>query len=102
MLKPSDGGILQTPAALKPGYNFNTPGLPEQSAIYDNSSASLADGDSTPVAPAISSSIMSTPLPELQSQTGAALDGGNILTLREQEVVRIIFLRLEILFLANF
>ena len=89
VLKPSDGGALQTPAALRPGYNFNTPGLPEPSAVFDNSSALLADGDSTPVAPAVSSSIMSTPLPELQSQTGAALDGGNILTLGEQEAVRL-------------
>ena len=83
-----DDGALQTPAALKPGYNFDTPKLPEPSIIYDNSSASLLDGETTPVAPAVSSSMMSTPLPELQSQTGAALDGGgNILTLRDQEAV---------------
>lgn len=93
VLKPNgDDGALQTPAALKPGYNFDTPKLPEPSIIYDNSSASLLDGDITPVAPAVSSSIMSTPLPELQSQTGAAaLDGGgNILTLRDQEAVRLL------------
>ena len=87
LLQPRDGG-LETPAALKPNYNFDTPRLPELSMVNDSSSLSIGNDQSTPMAPAVSSSVMSTPLPEIQAEGGAALDGGNILTLREQEVVR--------------
>jgi hypothetical protein len=77
-------GVLATPAALKPGYNFDSPGMPEASSLMD-SSMSL---DHTPVGLAESSSAMSTPiaLPQ-RGEMGMGGDGGNVLTLREQEAV---------------
>jgi len=79
-------GRLRTPAALKPGYKWDSPGLPEQSEMVNSSS--MIDGDNSenaPTLPGQSSSAMSTPL-ALPRKDGA-LDGGNVLTLREQEAV---------------
>jgi hypothetical protein len=78
-------GGLTTPAALKPGYNFSSPAIPEASSMMDTSMSE----DHTPVAPVDSSSAMSTPvaLPR-RGEMGMGGDGGNVLTLREQEAVR--------------
>jgi len=79
-------GRLRTPAVLKAGYKWDSPGLPEPSEMVNSSS--MIDGDNlenTPIPPEQSSSTMSTPL-ALPRKDGA-LDGGNVLTLREQEAV---------------
>lgn len=79
---------LATPAALKPGYKFdNSPALPEASALSNDQTSSSLTGDATPIAKIASSSLlMSTPIPSL-GKRGDGTDGGNILTLREQEAV---------------
>jgi hypothetical protein len=81
--KENHGG-LTTPAALKAGYKFSSPAMPDTSSIVD---VSMSD-DNTPLAPVDSSSAMSTPmaLPR-RGDMGMAGDGGNVLTLREQEAV---------------
>ena len=83
-------GKLMTPAALKPGYKFdNSPALPEASVYDAMNSSSMGDSgvDATPVPPVVSSSTMSTPLALPRRDGEGALDGGNMLTLREQEAV---------------
>jgi hypothetical protein len=82
-------GKPKTPAALKPGYNFeNSPALPEASFDAANSS-SLTESrfDETSVPPAVSSSVVSTPMAMPRRDGEGAMDG-NVLTLREQEEVR--------------
>jgi hypothetical protein len=87
-------GKPRTPAALKPGFKFDgSPALPEAS-VYDamNSSSMGETGMSgTPMPPVASSSAMSTPLALPRRDGEGALDGGNMMTLREQEAVRIGF-----------
>lgn len=77
-------GVPATPAALKPGYRFSSPAIPEASSLMDTSMSS----EHTPFAPEDSSSAMSTPmaLPK-RGELGMGADGGNVLTLREQEAV---------------
>lgn len=86
------GRAPATPAYLKPGYREgDTPGLPTYSSMIDADHTGSSQGEGTPVPPNVaSSSIMSTPLPVLphRGQSGV-LDQGNMLTLREQEAVRL-------------
>lgn len=71
---------LATPAALKPGFMLSSPHVPDASTMGDSSIVS----DHTPVADVNSSSFdNSTPMQLPKGQ----LDGGNVLTLREQEAV---------------
>ena len=85
----SGRGGLKTPAALKPGYKFdNSPALPEASSLYEGVDSSEVTGHGTPVASVASSSAVSTPLAILPKRgADGPLDGGNMLTLREQEAV---------------
>ncbi|KAF2433794.1 hypothetical protein EJ08DRAFT_647087 [Tothia fuscella] len=73
-------GVPATPALLKPGYHFSSPNVPEASIM--DTSMSL---EHTPYAPVDSSSAMSTPMALPKGQLGVGGDGGNVLTLREQE-----------------
>jgi hypothetical protein len=72
---------IATPAALKPGYRFSSPMVPEASSLVDSSMVS----EHTPMVPTDSSSMASTPmaLPHRGDMGG----DGNVLTLREQEAV---------------
>lgn len=82
------GGELETPAALKAGYRFSSPALPEASMMGGDSMVS--DTDETPIPiPNSSSSAMGTPLPQMPRKGDLGLngDGGNVLTLKEQEEV---------------
>lgn len=85
-----DNGRIRTPAVLKPGYKFqDSPALPEASTIYDAHTASDSEitGAGTPGPPVASSSMdLSTPM-ALAKRGEGGLDGGNMLTLREQEAV---------------
>lgn len=81
-------GGLKTPAALKPGFKFDSPALPEASSMLgDPDATSTGDLESTPVPPVASSSIMSTPIVPLPRDREGILEGGNVLTLRDQEAV---------------
>lgn len=75
---------LMTPAALKPGYRFSSPAIPEASDIMDSS---MIDSSRTPLALGDSSSAMSTPMAALPQKGELGMDG-NVLTLKEQEAVR--------------
>jgi hypothetical protein len=81
--KENHGGLV-TPVALKPGYNFSSPNIPDASSMMDTSMSE----DHTPLGLVDSSSAMSTPvaLPK-RGEMGMGGDGGNVLTLREQEAV---------------
>lgn len=72
---------LATPAALKSGYKFSSPMVPEPSSLVDSSMVS----EHTPMVPTDSSSMASTPM-ALPNNRGEMGDG-NVLTLREQEAV---------------
>jgi hypothetical protein len=72
---------LATPAALKAGYRFSSPMVPEASSLVDSSMIS----EHTPMVPTDSSSMTSTPM-ALPNNRGEMGDG-NVLTLREQEAV---------------
>ena len=75
-----ENGGLATPAALKAGFQLDSPGVPDASSM-DNSSMM---SDHTPMPEVNSSSFEnSTPMALPKGQ----LDGGNVLTLREQEAV---------------
>ena len=74
---------LRTPAALKPGYQFSSPNIPDASQL----SESGVDSSETPMVPVDSSSAMSTPIATLPQRGEMGLDGGNVLTLKEQEAV---------------
>jgi hypothetical protein len=78
-------GKLSTPAGLKAGYIPSSPHLPEASML----DSQLTSEDHTPMPMAESSSTMSTPVPVLskRGELGMGGDGGNVLTLREQEAV---------------
>ena len=80
---------IKTPAALKNGYRWSSPALPEASSLANGESTttSMDDPDGTPVPPVASSSMMSTPHVILPNRGEGPLDGGNVLTLREQEAV---------------
>lgn len=71
---------LATPAALKAGYRFSSPMVPE-ATIVDSSGIS----EHTPMVPTDSSSMDATPM-ALPNKRGE-LGDGNVLTLREQEAV---------------
>lgn len=87
-----NGKTPATPAYLKPGYReSNTPGLPVNSSMFEAEDTGSSQGEGTPVPPAVaSSSLMSTPMPILPQRQGGVIDQGNILTLREQEAVRLL------------
>lgn len=96
MMAAGPGGVPRTPAYLKPGYvEVQTPGLPVNSSVLDEDhTGSSAGMDRTPAPPNVaSSSLMSTPMPILppRGEEGRG-DQGNVLTLREQEAVRIEYL----------
>ena len=76
---------LQTPAALKPGFFLSSPNIPDATML---SNSSMIDASETPMVPLDSSTAMSTPMATLAKHGEMALDGGNILTLKEQEAVR--------------
>jgi hypothetical protein len=80
-----NAGKLNTPAGLKAGYIPSSPHLPEASML----DSQLTTEDHTPMPMAESSSAMSTPIPVLprRGELGMGGDGGNVLTLREQEAV---------------
>lgn len=89
-------GAPQTPAFLKAGYQeSNSPVLPqpEISRLYEDDTRSSIDGsaDGTPVPQIASSSAQSTPLAVLPKRDagGVLTDQGNMMTLREQENVRL-------------
>jgi hypothetical protein len=72
---------LATPAALKAGYKFSSPMVPEVSSLVDSSMVS----ENTPMALVDSSSAVSTPM--ALPNRGELGGDGNVLTLREQEAV---------------
>ena len=86
-----------TPAFLKANYKGGkSPALPaaEISAVYgyDGESSQIGDDDETPVPQIVNSSVQSTPLAALPKRDAAGLlqDQGQMMTLREQENVRVI------------
>ena len=89
-------GAPETPAFLKAGYKGGkSPALPavEASAVYgyDEGSSAVAEDNGTPVPQIASSSAQSTPLAVLPKRDagGVLQDQGQMMTLREQENVRI-------------
>ena len=88
-LSSRKSGGPQTPAFLKNGYvNGATPGLPELSHLHSEHTSSSAGNanDLTPLPHNVSSSAQSTPLAQLPPRNGgAAVNDGNMMTLREQE-----------------
>lgn len=91
------GGGPQTPAFLKDGYvDSNSVALPtvEASVLYEEDTQSSAErlGNGSPVPQFVSSSIASTPLPELSKRDadGGLTGQGSMMTLREQEKVSFI------------
>ncbi len=90
-------GMPETPAFLKAGYKGGkSPALPaaEASAIYgyDEGSSGVVEDDGTPVPQIASSSAQSTPLAVLPKRDvgGVLQDQGQVMTLREQENVRVV------------
>ncbi len=90
-------GAPETPAFLKSSYQgSDSPALPgvDQSGVYgsDLGSSLLGDNDGTPIPQVTSSSAQSTPFAVLPKRDAAGIlaDQGNVMTLREQENVRII------------
>jgi hypothetical protein len=84
-------GKITTPAAMKPGFQMGNTPLPEASTfdVQSSSFAESVDGR-TPV-PDLSSSAMSTPMAYPRRAEGEMDTGnGNVLTLREQEAVRML------------
>lgn len=85
-----ENAMPETPAVLKAGYSFDSPGLPQNSSIVldeqTGSSVGANDERPTPLPPVSSSSVMSTPVPSKQ-QDGPLDHGRNLATLREQEAV---------------
>jgi hypothetical protein len=83
-------GKITTPAAMKPGFQVSNTPLPEAST-FDIQSSSFADSvDGRTQLPDPSSSAMSTPTALPRRAEGEMDNGnGNVLTLREQEAVRI-------------
>lgn len=86
----------ETPAFLKAGYEGNdSPALPaaDQTGAYgsDVDSSIIRDNDGTPIPQITSSSAQSTPLAALPKRDGGGVlaDQGNVMTLREQENVRL-------------
>jgi len=89
-------GAPETPAFLKASYKgADSPALPgvEASGLYgsDFGSSVLGENDGTPIPQVASSSAQSTPLAVLPKRdaTGILNDQGNVMTLREQENVRL-------------
>jgi hypothetical protein len=84
--KFQENGGLATPAALKPNFQMSSPALPEQSILGESEATSV---DQTPMPLPQSSSSVSTPMPALPQRGELGLaNGGNLLTLKEQEAVR--------------
>lgn len=91
-------GAPETPAFLKASYQgSDSPALPgvDQSGVYgsDLGSSAIGDNDGTPIPQVTSSSAQSTPLAVLPKRDAAGVlaDQGNVMTLREQENVRITY-----------
>ena len=88
-------GAPETPAFLKAGYKGKSPALPaaEASAMYgyDEESSVGGEHDGTPVPQIVNSSAQSTPLAVLPARDagGVLQDQGQMMTLREQENVRV-------------
>ena len=89
--------LLETPAGMANGYRSNgqTPALPraEMSQLYnENTSSSTGEEvQGTPLPQVATSSSQSTPLAQLPGRDGhgGVVGDGNLMTLREQEHVRI-------------
>lgn len=84
-------GKIETPAALRPGFEISGTPLPEASTMDVMNSSSInesgVDGRTPGPEMPSSSDFMSTPM-ALPKRGQEALDGsGNVLTLREQEAV---------------
>lgn len=80
--KENHGGLV-TPAVLKGGYTYSSP-MPEASSLMNSSMSS----DHTPMAHLNGSSSPASTLMAMPSgELGIGGDGGNVLTLREQEEV---------------
>lgn len=78
---------LETPAAMKPGFQLSATPLPEASSMLEGTmDSSMLDLEQSIAPPAASSSAMSTPM-ALSRKGEGGLDSGNALTLREQEAV---------------
>jgi len=84
--KENNYGKLRTPAALRPGFRLSSPIIPEasefgSSGLHSNDN----DGDKTPMAPGIESSSIDISTPQALPKGDLGMDGGNMLTLKEQE-----------------
>lgn len=90
--KGKENGLPATPAALKPGFQSYTPGLPLSSSIIleeqTGSSLDVNDEIATSLPPVASSSAISTPIAPRQN-SGPLDSGRNLASLREQEAVSI-------------
>lgn len=89
-------GVPETPAFLKASYQGgDSPALPgaDISGVYgsDLGSSVVGDEEGTPMPQVASSSAQSTPLAVLpkRDDAGVLTDQGNMMTLREQENVRV-------------
>ena len=87
-MRGKENGMPETPAALKAGYLYDSPGLPQNSSIVldEQTGSSIGANEEQPTSlpPVSSSSVMSTPVPSKQ-QDGPLDHGRNLATLREQE-----------------
>lgn len=96
------GGGPKTPAFLKDGYvDPNSVALPtiDASGLYeDTRSSAEGSGNGSPVPQFVSSSVASTPLPGMPKRDagGFVAGQGNGMTLREQENVGLITLRVKV------
>ena len=92
--RPSKDGKMATPAFLKQVHETSllSPALSmENSAIYGDGASSFQGQDETPMPQMASSSANTTPLAMLPRRDGGGVlaDGANMMTLREQENVRV-------------
>ena len=89
-MRGKENGMPETPAALKAGFSYDSPGLPQNSSVVldeqTGSSMGANEEQPTPLPPVSSSSVMSTPVAPKQ-QDGPLDHGRNLATLREQEAV---------------
>ena len=89
---------LKTPQALKDGYRSDSPALPFNDSIIleENTASSAADDQETPIPPVGSSSALSTPIVALPRRGDGPLEqAGNLATLKEQEEVGGLSMRLD-------
>ena len=80
-------GVPDTPAGFRSSYASEVHALPIDSSMLDDDTGSSAPPvDATPMAPAATSSMLSsTPMTEVPRRENGVLDHGNVMTLRDQE-----------------